>query len=43
MTPDLVKIGKVVRATKGTLIIKGIRIYPEKNSAIGSKSEIDDL
>ena len=30
MTPDTTKIGSVVRATKGTLPIAGVRIYSEE-------------
>jgi len=30
MTPDTTKIGSVVRATKGTLTIAGVRIYSEE-------------
>jgi DNA repair exonuclease SbcCD ATPase subunit len=35
MIPDMVKIGAVVRATKGTLAIPGVKIYAEDTIAAG--------
>jgi DNA repair exonuclease SbcCD ATPase subunit len=35
MIPDMVKIGAVVRATKGTLAIPGVEIYAEETIAAG--------
>jgi hypothetical protein len=37
LTPDLVKIGKVVRATGNTLPIPGIRIFPEETISAGGR------
>jgi hypothetical protein len=37
LMPDLVKIGKVVRATGNTLPIPGVRIYPEETIAAGGR------
>lgn len=37
LIPDLVKIGKVVRATRNTLPIPGIRIYAEETIAAGGR------
>ena len=38
LCPDEVKIGGVVRATKGTIQISGIEIYPEDSVSAGRKS-----
>ena len=37
MMPDLVKIGGVVRATRGTMLIPGIEAYPENTIAAGRR------
>ena len=37
LVPDLVKIGKQVRAVGDTVLIPGIRIYPEETLSVGGR------
>lgn len=42
LTPDVKKIGQVVKATAGTLAIPGVEIYPEASIAAGRATVADD-